>query len=141
MVLTSSLRGLSTGAAALAFAIALVGCASTAQHGQSGLEATYSGRELKAVLPAHVTVAQAAAAAEAALRSGGFVMTERTVAGDRARLVGEAPDRSGLGLNPRSVVVIEPVPNGVRASIVHEPFGDEEASRRILDEMLARLDL
>lgn len=116
-------------------------CTTTALHGQSRLEGRYTGRDLRATLPAEVTVAQAAAAAESALLAGGYVISERTIAGDRARLVGEAPPRSGLGPSQRPVVVIDPAPAGAEATITIEPFGDEEASRRILDAMVARLGL
>ena len=118
----------------------LAACASSrATHGRTGVEATYFGRDLEAVLPADVTVPQAAAAAEATLLATGYVMAERTVVSGRARLVASAPDRSGLPLDRTPVVVIKPVLNGTRTIVTVEPFGDEELSRRILDGMLARL--
>lgn len=129
-----------TGALTLAV-LAAAGCTSSALHGRSQLQADYSVRELSTVLPAEVTVAQAAAAAERALLQGGFVLTERTVTADGARLVGAAPSRSGLGPDPRPMVALRPVAGGTRTTITLEPFGDEETSRRILDEMLLGLGL
>jgi hypothetical protein len=116
-------------------------CTSSARHGRSQLQAEYTGRKLTVVLPADVTVAQAAAAAESALLAGGYVLSERTVVSDRARLVGAAPVRAGLGPNPRPVVAIRPIASGTEATVTLEPFGDEEVSRRILDDMLVRLGL
>lgn len=121
--------------------LAAAGCTSSALHGRSQLQADYSVRTLSAMLPGEVTVAQAAAAAERALLQGGYSLTERTVTADGARLVGAAPARSGLGPDPRPVVAVRAVVGGTRTTITLEPFGDEEASRRILDEMLVRLGL
>ncbi len=127
--------------AAVTLALALIvltGC--KARIGGAGKErevqASYQYRSLSADLSDGVSVRAAAAAAESALRSRGYVITGSDVTSDRARIEARA---HGDGWLDKVVFSASSAGAGTRARFTSEPFGDEAASRALMDSMLARL--
>lgn len=100
------------------------------------MSAGYAFGSLTCDLGVEVTTDQVAAAAEEALRVRGYTVTSRRVSSDRARVVGKA---AGEWSARQTVVESSLTAQGNRVRVKAEPFGDESASRAILDEMLAMM--
>lgn len=128
-------------AAGVALALALlVGC--KAKPGAQGTDRTimaaYGVRKLRTELPPTVRVQAVVAAADGALRDRGYGVKSSHATEDSGRVVGEA--RGGGPL--QSVVVLSRVvPDGTRVEVLLKPWGDEERSRAILDDILVRLGM
>lgn len=99
-------------------------------------QATYTVRALRTELAPEIRVSTCAAAGEAVLRARGFSIAERTITEDSARIVGKAPND---GLFERTIFESYVTPRGTGMLVRVEPWGDEAASRTILDEVLVRL--
>ena len=84
-----------------------------------------------------MNVQTVAAAGETALRARGYSIDEKSVTHDHARLVARsARDQDWLEQTAFESYV---TPNGTGVMVRVEPWGDEAASRAILDDVLARL--
>ena len=114
------------------------GCSeSKAFQGAEGqVLATYSVRSLTADMPEGVRVRTAGVAAESALRARGYIITRANHGENQSRV--EAAT-SADGMLDKTVVESWSTGYGTAVSVTVEPFGDEGASRAILDAMLARL--
>lgn len=121
----------------LAFVL-LTGCQSRIEGAgkEREVQASYQFRTLSADLPAGVSVRSAAAAGESALRSRGYIVTRADTTSDRARIEAKA---HGDGWLDKVVFEARIAGAGTRAGFTVEPFGDETASRALMDAMLARL--
>jgi hypothetical protein len=125
---------------AIGLPLALIGC--KAKPGAQGTDRTilaaYGVRKLRTELPSSVRVPAVVAAADGALRDRGYGVMSSHATEDSGRVVGEA--RGGGPL--QSVVVLSRVvPDGTRVEVLLKPWGDEERSRAILDDILVRLGL
>lgn len=110
---------------------------SVSSHGQRrDVLASYQFRTLEAKLGPEVPVLTARAAAEQALRSMGYVVTDASGGADRSRLEAKAAGRGDL-----DKVVVESWGGAgfTGVSVTIEPFGDQAESRAILDAVLNRL--
>lgn len=118
--------------------VLLTGCKARIEGaGQSReVQASYQLRSLSADLTDGVSVRAAAAAAESALRSRGYVITSSNTTADRSRIEAKS---SGDGIFDKMVFEAAVITGGTRASFTAEPFGNESTSRAVLDAMLARL--
>ncbi|MBX3387107.1 MAG: hypothetical protein KF768_11095 [Phycisphaeraceae bacterium] len=114
------------------------GCQSTGGHQGTSrdIHASYSFGTLTCDLGADVRVEEVASAGEEALRLRGYSVSSRTVTSDKARLEGRS---AGDGWLEKAVVESWPTARGVRIRIKIEPWGDDTASRLILDDMLVML--
>ena len=128
------------------FASLLLGaCASSPKpQGQSReIQASYDVRTLKAHLDSAISVLAVQAAAERALRSRGYTITSSSATGDHARITGRAAgSSSGIlgGIGAEQVVVESSAGNDSTDLHVRcEPWGDERASRAVMDAVLNRL--
>jgi len=127
--------------AAVTLALALIvltGCKARIEGAgkERGVQASYQYGSLSADLSDGVSVRAAAAAAESALRSRGYIITGSEVTSDRARIEAKA---HGDGWLDKVVFNASGAGAGTRASFKAEPFGNEAASRALMDSMLARL--
>ncbi|MFN7021549.1 MAG: hypothetical protein ACK4WH_09515 [Phycisphaerales bacterium] len=136
--------------------IVMCGCASDPQPvgratdrselGARDVLAKYSGSTLKARLEPVYSVLTVRAAAEQALRSRGYTITESSASSDRARVVGRAAG-SGPGLVTivgtvgveQVVVEAAAISNATELRVRFEPWGDEAQSRTVMDAVLTRL--
>jgi predicted small secreted protein len=118
--------------------ILLTGCKARIEGAGTGrdIQASYQFRSLSADLPEGISVRAAAAAAQSALRSRGYIITKADTTSDHSRI--EAKSHGDGWLDK---VVFEASLAGAqpRVSFTSEPFGDEAASRALMDAMLARL--
>jgi len=118
--------------------ILLTGCKARIEGAgaEREVQASYQFRSLSADLPEGVSIRAAAAAAQSALRSRGYVITRSDTTSDRARIEAKS---HGDGWLDKVVFEASLAGAGPRASFTSEPFGDEAASRALMDAMLARL--
>jgi hypothetical protein len=100
------------------------------------VQASYQFRSLSADLPQGISVRAAAAAAESALRSRGYIVTRSDTTSDRSRIEAKA---HGDGAFDKVVFEAGDGATGTKASFTAEPFGNESASRALMDAMLSRL--
>ena len=121
----------------LAFVL-LTGCKARIEGAgrEREVQAAYEFRSLSADLTDGVSVRAAAAAAESALRSRGYVITKSDTTSDRSRIEAKS---NGDGWLDKVVFEAGVAGAGTRASFTAEPFGDEVTSRALMDAMLARL--
>lgn len=118
---------------------AVPGCrAKVEQQGRMGTTAAYSAGSLSADLPATVRVQAAVAAAESALRDRGYTIGARRASEDSGFVEAKLPRP---GLFERTKVEARVTGGGTRLTVKVEPWGDEPASRAILDDVLKRLGL
>lgn len=118
---------------------ALPGCkASVEQQGHTGTLAKYSGGVLSADLASTVRVQAVIAAAESAMRDRGYTIGARRASEDSGFVEAKLPRP---GLFERTQVSSKVTAGGTRVSVKVEPWGDEAASRAILDDVLKRLGL
>lgn len=130
--------------APFARAALLIACAciaacrpSVSSHGQKrDVLASYQFRTLEAKLGPEVPVLTARAAAEQALRSRGYVVTNTSGGADRSRIEARAAGRGDLD---KLVVESWAGDRFTGVSVTVEPFGDEAESRAVLDAILNRL--
>lgn len=145
-----------TGRLLMLVGVALCGCASDPQpvgrateqseRGTRDVLASYTGSTLKARLEPVYAVLTVRAAAEQALRSRGYTITESSASADRARVVGRAAG-SGRGLVTilgtvgveQVVVEVVVASNATELRVRFEPWGDEARSRTVMDAVLTRL--
>jgi len=123
-------------------ALVLGGCVSdrvTLAQGRSGVAAAFDGMGLEVNLPARVPVASAIVAGEQVLRRRGETVTAMESTAEGGRVVARPPSRR---LGHRKITIEAHQMGGATALRIEiEPFGDEAASRSILDDMLVRLGL
>jgi hypothetical protein len=113
------------------------GCSpSLKSQGRTGITAAYRFGELRADLPDRVRVEAVLAAAESALISRGYSIRERAGTADEGRVVAEGPTQRGVSAVRVSAYVTGV---GTRVAVFVGPLGDEDASRAILDAVLARM--
>jgi hypothetical protein len=124
----------------LMYFAAAAGCQpSVSSHGQRrDVLAAYQFRTLEARLGPEVQVLTVKAAAEQALRSRGYVISDASGGNDRCRVVARL---SGDGDWDRLVVEswVADRPPATMVSVTCEPWGDEALSRTVLDGVLNRL--
>ena len=96
----------------------------------------YSWGSLSANLPPEMGVLTVGAAAESALRGRGYVIDAASGTKDHVEVIGRASVHSGL-----DTVHIESAltPTGTSICISVGMFGDQSASRAILDDVLSKL--
>lgn len=121
-----------------AIAACIAGCAQTRGHQGRDREITaqYAFGALTCDLGMDVRIEEVASAAEESLRLRGYSVSSRTVTSDKARLEAKS---AGDGWLQKAVVESWVTSRGIRVWIKIEPFGDDSASRSILDDMLAML--
>lgn len=122
------------------------GCAVRTRHGvqgQTGIQAGYQGRQLRAHLPCWVQVPSAAAAAERVLTIRGLSISHREVDLGSALILGTPPgaDPNPLLRRERVRVNIGLDEQCTFVNILVEPVGNEAESRAILEQMLYELGL
>ena len=112
-------------------------------QGETGIEAGYQGRQLRAHLPCWVQVPSAAAAAERVLTIRGLSISHREVDMGSALILGTPP-----GADPNPLIRRERVRVNIGldegctwVNILVEPVGHEAESRAILEQMLFELGL
>ncbi|MCC6677416.1 MAG: DUF3568 family protein [Phycisphaerales bacterium] len=126
-------------AVCLIAAAATAGCRSTVEsQGKSRTSAAYSTGTLSADLPSTVRVQAVIAAAESALRDRGYTIGTRRAAEDSGFVEGKLPRP---GLLEKTKVEARVSGGGTRVLVKVEPWGDEAASRAILDDLLKRLGM
>lgn len=125
-------------AAAMGALLVCAGCQPTVagQGRERDVQAAYSMRTLEARLAPSTQVLTVRAAAEQALRSRGYTVTESSGSADSARVVAKS---SGLGDWDRVVVESWAREGSTAVFVTCEPFGDEATSRTVLDSVLRRL--
>ncbi len=101
-----------------------------------GILAEYSFGALSASMPGDLGVQTLRAAAESTLRSRGYVILESNATQDRMRVVAASQVDSRHEPTTISGRVTR---QSSRVSIESGAFGDEQASRAILDDLLRRL--
>lgn len=107
-------------------------------QGRTGLAASYDGLALEVDLPARVPVPSAIAAGEQAVVRRGSTIIEVGATAERGHLVAKPPTRR---LHDKVVIDARQAGGATSVRIEVLPFGDEAASRSILDDMLVRLGL
>lgn len=115
--------------------------ACTATYSNAGSSETlteYHLGTLKADLPPSVRIPAVMAAGQATLRHRGYSVSSSRITADAGRIEGESPSSSPLG---SASVWAEAVPTGTRVGVKVGLWGDEDASRSILDDMLRRVGL
>ena len=123
----------------LLLAISLPSCAKSrvAPQGENGeVMASYSGSTLEANLPSSVDVLAVQAAAESELRSRGYVITKAHGTADSMRVVARA---GGQRRDDEVTVSARARGRATSVSVENGLFGDEAASRVVLDGVLKRL--
>lgn len=131
------LRGLPLPLAMAGGLALLAGCrANPAPVGAAGTQAVYRLGSLDAVLPPQVPMLTIAAAAEEALLARGYSIVSAEATADRCRVVGLGPQAADY---ERVIVAGSAAAAGPRVSVHVQPFGDEVASRVIMEALLARL--
>lgn len=136
--------GLALAIAACSLAGLFVGCAKpvTSTHGRDKhVTAEYAGGTLTARTGREINVLTIKAAAEQTLRARGYIITESFASADRMKIEASGPGEGGSGGGRRDRTTIEAwhTPAGSKLTIESGVFGDETASKLILDEMLYRL--
>ncbi len=131
------------------FALAGIACLVSAcakpvssSHGRDKhVTAEYAGGTLTARTGPEIDVLTLKAAAEQTLRARGYIITESFASADRMKIEASAPGEGGSGGGRRDRTTIEAwhTPLGSKVTIESGVFGDETASKLILDEMLYRL--
>lgn len=106
-------------------------------HGkQSDVLAAYSGSTLEAKLPPAVDVLAVQAAAERELRARGYVITSANGTADSMRVVARA---GGQRRDDEVTVSARAQGRSTSVRVENGLFGDEAASRVVLDGLLKRL--
>lgn len=108
------------------------------QGEERSVVAAYGVRKLRTELPMTVRVPAVIAAADAALRDRGYAVRSSRTTEDSGRVEGLP---RGAGPLKSVVVMARVVPDGTRVEVLLKPWGDEEQSRAILDDILVRLGL
>lgn len=98
--------------------------------------AEYSFGALSASMPGDLGVQTLRAAAESTLRSRGYVIVESSATRDRMRVVATSQVD---GRHEPTTISARVTSQSSRVSIESGAFGDEQASRAILDDLLRRL--
>jgi hypothetical protein len=117
----------------------LPACESTTSTvGQSETQAVYSMGSLQVELPPRFDVLTVTAAAEVTLRERGYTITHKSANADRAAFYGRA---ATVGAIPQADVVVSQTAGGTGLSLKVGVFGDEVASRVLMEAILAKLGL
>lgn len=122
---------------------ALAGCAGDPQPvgalQDSALTATYSFGTLTTEVGGNrVRVRDVASAAEASFRRRGYTVRSASISDEKCRVAGS---EVGSGNWQATIVSATPTSNGVRIEVHVEPFGDEDRSRDVMNDVLGRLGL
>jgi hypothetical protein len=98
--------------------------------------AEYSLGQLSATLPAEISIPTLRAAAEHTLRSRGYVITQSSSTADRMRVIATSQVD---GRHEPTTITGRVTYSNIRVTVESGAFGDEAASRAILDDVLRRL--
>ncbi len=125
----------------LFLSVGLVGCAkpTLGYQGKDRVLATYSMPKLKTELPPEVSVEAVTAAAESVLLARGYTITTTRHDAEKGRVVGRSPADTGWTGADQTAIRAYVTGAGTGVTIEVEPWGDEMASRALLDALLARL--
>lgn len=108
-------------------------------QGEDRVLASYSGSTLKTELPPEVSVEAVQAAAESVLLARGYTITTTRHDAEKGRVVGRSPADDEWFGSDETVIRAYVTGAGTGITVNVEPWGDEMASRALLDALLARL--
>lgn len=127
-----------------ATALCAAGCASpqALPQGRGAIVASYAARTLTSTLPDAARVPAALAAADLTLRARGYTVDRLEATEESGQIVARAPTSSEVDQSWAKVVVAAKRRwNGTVLTIEFVPWGNQSASRVLLDGILQRLDL
>ncbi|QOJ00566.1 MAG: hypothetical protein HRU70_08700 [Phycisphaeraceae bacterium] len=129
-----------TGAVVAGVLCGPVGCQTQIRpQGQTGIEASFNGFELKADLPAGTAVEAVVSAAEAGFRDRGYSVDRATATEDRGEVVARPPSTRDF---PLVRVTARRFDTHTRVVVKKEPFSNDEGlCRGVLERTLERLGL
>ncbi len=107
-------------------------------QGRTNVMATYDMPHLSAVLPVEARVPAVIAAAEATVRARGYAVVDISSAEEIGKVVARPPRTSDI---PTVRIESYKVFQGTKVVVTFWPWGDNAASRSILDGILQRLGL